>query len=39
LADSKHEEHEAMREWHGDDFDAAEFDLAKVNQYVTTIRV
>lgn len=39
LADPKHEEHEAMCDWIGYDFDPADFDLADVNQYVTKIRV
>ncbi len=31
LADPGHPEHQEMREWHGDDFDAEAFDLEAVN--------
>ncbi len=36
LVDPKHEEHENMRDWLGDDFDPDEFDVEEVNQYLVT---
>ncbi len=38
LADPKHEEHEAMREWLGGPFDPEAFDLDKVNQMLKRMR-
>jgi len=35
MADSKHERHEELIEWHGDQFDPEQFDLGEVNQLLT----
>jgi len=38
LQDPEHEEHEWALEWTGDDFDAEEFDLGKVNEKLHQLR-
>ena len=39
LADPKHPEHDDMVEWYGDEFDAAEFSLAAINDDLKRIKV
>jgi hypothetical protein len=39
LADPGHDEHESMRDWVGDDFDPASFDLASAAKRVRAVKV
>ena len=39
LADPKHPEHDDMVEWYGDEFDAAEFSVASINDDLKRIKV
>jgi hypothetical protein len=39
LADPDHDEHESMRDWAGDDFDPATFDLALAAKRVRAVKV
>jgi hypothetical protein len=39
MADPKHPEHDDMVAWHGEVFEAAAFDCARVNQWLESIKV